>query len=147
MSHHNAKHKLEMTTIIKWFHTSQFQITILKPLDRFFNTLGNTLLQWSRRIYEQICWTSERQKPHMPPSSFISITGVLWSTKEVKVGTEYPEIVSLEAWILGLPGWAAPWTKSGACLQAWPGAEDWLWRSLDFWVQRPRLEGKWRDLA
>ena len=55
----------------------------------FLNTPNNILLlQWIKRIYEHICWTSERRTLTNLHLHFISITGILSSTKRVKVGLE-----------------------------------------------------------
>lgn len=108
--------RLEIRIIIKfikWVYASQFQIKILKHLGIFLNTLDNILLQWTRRVCEQICWTSERQTFHIPPSSFYFHNWGFVTYKGVKVGPEYPETVSVDIWILGMLGSVVPWIRYG----------------------------------
>ena len=71
----------------------------------FLNTPNNILLlQWIKRIYEHICWTSERWILTHLHLHFISIIGILSPTKRVKVEPEYPETVSVDVWILRMVG-------------------------------------------
>lgn len=94
-------------------YASQFQIKILKHLGIFLNILDNILLQWTRRVCKQICWTSERQTFHIPPSSFYFHNWGFVAYKGVKVGPEYPETVSVDIWILGMLGSVVPRIRYG----------------------------------